>query len=87
MPKTIHIELTEQEARAHVTARGIASAMLAGHPTRAYLLAAECLHLGDEFAEAYGSATRKICSAIDPDAVAQADYIEGNRQAAQERRN
>lgn len=87
MSKTIHIELTEQEARAHILAHSIASAILAGHPSRGFLLAAECMQMGDEFAELYASATRKICSAIDSDAVAQADYIEGNRQAAQERRN
>lgn len=87
MLKTIHIELTEQEARAHILAHGIASAMLVGHPHEAFLIATECMELGEGFADAYGSAARKICLAIDPVAVAQIDFTEGNRQAAQERRN
>jgi hypothetical protein len=87
MSKTIHIELTEEEARAHFVAFGIASAMLAGREVAATLITAALWAEGEEFAQNLSSATRKIATAINPEAAAQADYMAANRQAAEQRRN
>lgn len=85
MSKIITTELTE-EARAHVVCHAVGMAMLAGRFNAALEQVTE-LWTQPNTALAEQSAMKKICRAIDPAASDYADYVEGNRQAAEERRN
>lgn len=86
MSKTIHIELTEQEARAFIQTHMIGTAMLAGKPDRAFHTTAELL--GEpEHAQQESSALRKVCRAIDPAAAEIAEFVADNLTAVRERRN
>lgn len=86
MSKTIHIELTEAEAKAFILTHSISTAMLAGRPQRAFETAVELLD-DDNHAALESSALRKVCRATDPEAAQYAEFMADNLHAVRERRN